>query len=388
MQRDEPVRSLGRRVPRWGLLAIIQVATAVAIVGCSETQGVANPGSRRESMVSFNVSVVRDGERQQIGRVQTTLPAAEHGGSWAPRIQVDSTTSTLAQVRGRAFGLQPQMDSVRAALGPGVRVQPRISGRRFNVQTSDGRAAHVIASGVEGRNGANGTAMLSFYVEDRLVGLQEVEFVGPRGRRTLKASRFTVFDSTGAEVVSLESGEAEIAQAQVRSRGAAADALARMVASLGPKPAFAAPVAGMDELPCAKEWLDFALALATHLGSGTIAAAATLSCFLSGGLTCPGLWSTYGAVGLSAGWLLSNTVALESCLNQRGISLFSHDFGYEPTSGTSGTGGTGGGGGGGESGGSGQTCVTIEWWTTWDGGYTWSLTHVSQYCYSTGGYQT
>jgi hypothetical protein len=91
-------------------------------------------------------------------------------------------------------------------------------------------------------------------------------------------------------------------------------------------------------------------------------AAVALSCFYSGGLTCPGLAAALAAVSMVSFEFVEAVLELEECLQQQGHSLF------------------GNGGSTGIPGSGNEECYWTWWYISYDGGQTWELYAIDRTC--------
>lgn len=338
----------------------------LSVAGCGISDYSTEPrGTPSERNLTFRAYSQVGRERKSIGLIEVSLPVLGEGtASTRPRVTIDSQTPAAVRSdlpRTPSFGLQPRWDSLSATQGPEVRLQPRLQGRRFETRMRDGRPAHAIVSGYRVPGSRDAGTVVSLYAEDRLIAIQELVTRGAGRQRLIRASRLTLFDSTGAALISIESGPETGAQTTSLD-SAPRDALATVAAFLSPTSAYADMTDNGDGVPCLSLWLGFIAATAAEGIALGATAAVALSCFYLGGLTCPGLASALAGVGIVSLEFIQAVLDLEDCLQEQGHSLF------------------GNGGSTGIPGSGNEECYWVWWWISYDGGQTWELYEVDRTC--------
>lgn len=296
-----------------------------------------------------------------VARGSVILPRTSGAsGASQPVVRLDSSSvgAQSASLRARPGGLLPRLEALQASLGSSANLQPRIEGRRIEIETVDGKASQLILSGGKERGKNRENLAASFYVDDRLVGVQELTLGIGQGRRTLIAGRLTLFDSTGRATLALEMGPEGPVHTASKTRIAPRDALNRLASMLTPSPLHAAAASVESEIPCGNQ-LAAVLGLAlADVAVGASALATAVSACMVTGAACG---AVVGAVALVTGMsvaLYAAVVSLRECMEQEGYAWYG---------GNGSTGGTTSGGG------SDDGCITIHWWISYDEGVTWSF---------------
>jgi len=356
--RVQPTRPQSRAT-RWIWASVF----LLGFVGCGTSDSATEPESSvADRGLSFRAySFSREG-LDEIAQISLSIPGPRKNQVDAePRVTL--IPPAAADLRGGitarpTFGLLPRLDSIRANRGPTVRVQPRNEGRRFETRTSDGRLAHAIVSTYIIPGSRDAGAVVSLYADDRLVAIQELVLRGAANQRRIRASRLTLFDSTGAAIIAVESGPESSAQTASLPRSPPPDALAVATGFLAPTIAHAA-VPIQSGVPCMRQWLGFIGTSIMELGALGATSVIALSCFYTGGLTCPGLTvALASAVGASLAFF-SAVMDLEECLRGAGHSLFGGRTGIPF---------------------GGEECYMVSWWISYDDGQTWQLLSTEMVC--------
>lgn len=336
----------------WRVVAGAVSATMVAVSACSRDGApTAAQSSDRELRGYARVYAMTAEGFAEVAQARVSV--AHDPGLDArerPVVSVDSLPTAsrrLAESSAGSFGMRPTLERLRREHGPSAVIQPRIRGKRFEFTAPDGRRGHVIMAGTRNPRTRDAYAATTIFLEDRLVAIHELSFRQTAGATQVDATRLTVFDSSGKEVVMAETGALTPVQTAGIPRPAPSDAVSRFVERFSPKPLYAADLSAQSCLP---EWLNFLGALAIEVGTASGTYIFFQACWLSGGIACWGAGSFMSMLVGASLQLASAFISLERCLNEVLQSVF------PPEQSGSGTPGPGGGGGGSDG------CVLIHWY--------------------------